>query len=445
MTRLQLLISAALAASLSACSILSNQSEARKAEEAADRAGRITMVLGEPELEADPGLAGVEIALPDEETIDAWPQAGLRSSKVVGNIDAAADFQIAWRADAGRGSDNKSALTTPPVTSDTAIFTLDAQQTLSAFDINSGRRIWRKELDSGSRRDRIGFGGGLAVDGDQLIVASGYGFVAAFDTGTGSQIWRRDMDSPMTGAPTIMGERFFVASNNNELFAMTTGTGEILWSDIAISEPARVLGSNSPAAVEEIVVAPYSSGEVIAYLAANGQRLWEDALARPGRFTPISAINDIAARPILAGGLVFVVNQSGMSLAIDGRSGTRVWASPVGSTQAPVLAGEALFVMSVDGKLVALQASSGAVYWSKQLRRWRDEEDQKGRISYAGPLLASGRLVVANSRGDLKAFDPQTGEETASLKLGGPVYLEPIAAQGKLFVLTDEGKLIAIR
>ncbi|MEO1473924.1 MAG: PQQ-binding-like beta-propeller repeat protein, partial [Pseudomonadota bacterium] len=381
----------------------------------------------------------------DEETVDAWPQAGLRSSKVVGNIDAAADFQIAWRADAGRGSDNKSALTTPPVTSDTAIFTLDAQQTLSAFDINSGRRIWRKELDSGSRRDRIGFGGGLAVDGDQLIVASGYGFVAAFDTGTGSQIWRRDMDSPMTGAPTIMGERFFVASNNNELFAMMTETGEILWSDIAISEPARVLGSNSPAAVEEIVVAPYSSGEVIAYLAANGQRLWEDALARPGRFTPISAINDIAARPILAGGLVFVVNQSGMSLAIDGRSGTRVWASPVGSTQAPVLAGEALFVMSVDGKLVALQASSGAVYWSKQLRRWRDEEDQKGRISYAGPLLASGRLVVANSRGDLKAFDPQTGEETASLKLGGPVYLEPIAAQGKLFVLTDEGKLIAIR
>ena len=430
--------------SLSACSILSFGSEKRRAEEEADRAGRITMVLGEPELEADPTLASVEIELTAARDVEAWPQTGSRASKVVGHVNAAPELDIAWRVDAGRGSDNSSALTTSPITSETTIFVLDAAQTIRAFSITNGRRIWSQELDSGSRRDRIAYGGGLAVDGERLIAASAYGFVAAFNAETGDELWRRQMDAPMTGAPTIKDNRIYVSSNNNEVFALDLETGEVLWSDQAIAEPARVLGAPSPAAVEDIVVAPYSSGEVIAYLAANGRRLWSDALARPGRFTPISAINDIAGRPVLAGGLVFVANQSGVMLAIDGRSGSRVWAQPIGSTQAPAISGGVIYMVSVDGRLAALSASTGGVFWVRQLRRFRDEDDQKGRISYSGPILASDRVVVISSRGELQAFSPQTGEPVDSLRLGDETYLEPIAAQGKLFVLTDEAKLIAI-
>ena len=60
----------------------------------------------------------------------------------------------------------------------------------------------------------------------------------------------------MTGAPTIKGGKVFATSNNNEIFALELATGNIAWSDQAIAETARVLGSPSPAAVEELVVAP---------------------------------------------------------------------------------------------------------------------------------------------------------------------------------------------
>jgi hypothetical protein len=43
------------------------------------------------------------------------------------------------------------------------------------------------------------------------------------------------------------------------------------------------------------------------------------------------------------------------------------------------------------------------------------------------------------------AFSPQTGEQVGSLKLGDRVYLEPIAVQDKVLVLTDDAKLIAIK
>jgi outer membrane protein assembly factor BamB len=235
-----------------------------------------------------------------------------------------------------------------------------------------------------------------------------------------------------------------VASNNNEVFALSLADGQTVWSDQAISESARVLGTSSVAAVEEFVIAPFSSGEVIAYLAANGRRLWTDALTQAGRFTPISEINDIGSRPVLGAGLVFASSQSGTTVAIDGRSGARVWTAPVGSTRAPALAGRFIFVVGTENELTCLDAATGEAYWVTQLAQFENEKKKKKKLTWSAPIVASDRVVVVSSKGELKAFGVQDGKQTGSLKLGDTVYIEPIAAQGRLFVLTDDAKLIAI-
>ena len=278
-----------------------------------------------------------------------------------------------------------------------------------------------------------------------LIVASGFGYVTRVSAEDGTELWKRELGVPMTGAPTVKDGTIFVASNNNEVFALDLETGETDWSDQAIAESARVLGSPSPAAIEDFVIAPYSSGEIIAYLANNGRRLWTDAISQAGRFTPISEINDIGSRPVLAGGLVFASSQSGITVAIDGRSGNRVWARPIGSTQAPALSGKFLFVIGTNATLAALDAGSGDAYWVTELPQYKNEKKKKKRISYSGPLLASGRILIVSSYGELLAFDPQTGEQTASLDIKDTTYIEPIAVQGKVFLLTDEAKLVAIQ
>ncbi|MDJ0920748.1 MAG: PQQ-binding-like beta-propeller repeat protein [Henriciella sp.] len=442
-TRLGLvLIGASLLAS---CSILDRGREAREAAAEEDKAGRIAMVLGDEKLEPDPEMLSVEVTLPEPRVVESWEQAGSRASKAIGHISAGSAFEIAWRADAGAGSSRRSALTTPPVASSDTIYVIDSEQTVRAFDIDSGSRRWVTKLDSGNRRDGTGIGSGIALEGERLIVASGYGFVAALDRQSGDELWRTRTEAPMTGSPTIKDGRVFVSSNNNEIITLDLETGQTVWSDQAIAESARVLGSPSVAAIEDIVVVPYSSGEIIAYLASNGRRLWNEALASPGQFTPISAINDIGARPVLGGGLVFAASQSGVMAAIDGRTGNRVWQQPLGATQAPALVGEYLFVLGVEAELVCVNAATGQIVWVQELEKFRNERKKEGRITYAGPLIASGRIIAASSKGELLAFDPQTGNETARLKLTDPVYIEPIAVQDKLFVLTDDARLIAIR
>ena len=82
---------------------------------------------------------------------------------------------------------------------------------------------------------------------------------------------------------------------------------------------------------------------------------------------------------------------------------------------------------------------------SQQLREFEREKKQRGRISYAGPLLASNQLLLTSSLGTVIALSPQTGERIGSLELKDPVYLEPISVGDKVFVLTDDARLVAIR
>jgi len=432
-------------AALSACNSLPSFGNDKKQELAAEeKTGRITMVLDAERIAASTTLTGIAVEIPEAGAVPAWTEAGGSPTKAPGHVIAAPELNIAWRRSVGKGSSTKSALTTPPVTNETTIFTLDAAQTVRASRLDNGSEVWSERLKGISKRDKSAIGGGLAVAGDVLVVASGYGYVVALDAANGAQKWRRDLGAPMTGSPTVTDGRIFVTSNNNEVYAINLADGATLWSDQAISESARVLGSSSVAAVEDFVIAPFSSGEVIAYLAANGRRLWTDALSQAGRFTPISEINDIGSRPVLGAGLVFASSQSGTTVAIDGRSGARVWTAPVGSTRAPALAGRFLFVLGTENELACLDAATGEAYWVVQLRQFQDEKDKKKRISYSAPIVASGRVIVVSSRGDLQAFSVQDGTQTGSLKLGDTVYIEPIAAQGRLFVLTDDAKLIAI-
>ena len=98
-----------------------------------------------------------------------------------------------------------------------------------------------------------------------------------------------------------------------------------------------------------------------------------------------------------------------------------------------------------DGRVAAIQANSGEVYWVTQLRQYEKQKKKKGRIAYAGPIVASNQVIVVNSLGGLIALSPQTGERIGSLELKDPVYLEPISVGDKIFVLTDDARLIAIR
>lgn len=410
-----------------------------------EKAARVTVNPFQDTLVPDSELAKATITLSPAQPAADWPQAGENAQKAPGNLVAATEFREAWRANAGEGSGEIKRIVAAPVAKDGRIYTIDAAMKVVAFDTAKGKRLWEHQLKAYDPHwDEFSVGGGLAINGNKLIVSTGFAYVVALDLSDGREIWKARTDSPLSSSPAVLGNRAFLTSSNNDFYAVDTDTGEIIWNDQALSESARVLSSPSPAVNADILVVGYSSGELIAYLPANGRRLWTDTLTSTGRYTPLSAINDIAGKPVIQDGVVYAASHSGVLVAIDARSGARIWSKTFGSRQGPVISGDYVFIVGTTGKVACFHKIDGKLAWVRELPEFKDNNKDQ-RIVWTGPLIASDRLVLTSSEGDVLALSPQNGETMGQLHLGQSIFIEPIAADGKIFVLTDQANLIAIK
>lgn len=405
---------------------------------------RIPVLALERGVEPDPQIANLPVTLPTPDRNGDWPQPGGIPSHVMHHLAAGEKLTQTWRADIGTGTNSSAQLLAQPVTDGTRVYTMDVEADVRAYDLATGDRTWRSDLEPDEDDDGI-LGGGLAVSDGRLFVTTGFAYVIALDAATGEEIWRRRLSGPMRAGPTVYRGRVFVITIANELYALSADDGRQLWTHAGIVEPAGLLGGAAPAAGEGVVVAPYSSGEVVALRVENGRALWTDALAALQRTDPVSSIAHIRGAPVIDRDRVFVVSHSGRMVSIDLRTGSRVWEQAIGGTHAPWVAGDFVFVVSNARELVCLSRRDGRVRWVRSLPRYEDEEDKEDPISWAGPVLVGGRLLVASSAGDLWLVSPATGEVMERREAPGKVLIPPAVAQETVFLLTEDADLVALR
>ena len=403
---------------------------------------RISIIAFDEKLAVADALKGVDFYLPDPVARTDWPLPGGTPEQSVEHVAAGADFRIAWKRGFGAGSNRRMHITAPPVAADGMIFTMDGEAGVSAHLATTGAQVWRTNLAARSRRDKEAFGGGVAYSNGKLVVSSGYRFIAAVDAKTGAMAWKVNIESPIHAAPTISNGKVYVVSTDNELLSYDLETGAPGWTYQALVESARILKASSPAVSGDTVVAGFAAGELIALRTINGNDLWQEVLSRASRTNALSEIRDIPGRPVIYKGDVFAVSHSGVFAATDLRTGTARWSLPVSGVSTPWAAGDAVYVVSKAGEVICVSRESGQVYWVNDLNK---DRKKKQRALWSSPVLASNRLVVVSSNGEMVGLNPRTGALEKTLKLGSPALLSPIAVNDMLYIASDKGDLIAIR
>lgn len=396
------------------------------------------------------GIGGVEasgpIILPPAIVNASWSQPGGVPSNSPGHLAMGETLHTIWTASAGEGSTKRTRLTAIPVVYDNKIFTLDAEGSARAISAASGDTIWKVSLypsDSkkttlnpfySSNGARAGFGGGLAVDGGKLYIATGFGTVVALDPNSGKPIWTKKLDIPIREAPTAVDGRVFVVNAESELFCLNGADGSELWTQKGLPENASALTSASPAVAGGLVFVPYPSGEIAALDVRTGQPRWTESLGK-GEVSSSGTIIGEAARPVVDREAVFAMSRGGQLIATSREKGDRLWSREIAGSQTPWVAGDVLFVVDMNGKLVALNRKDGKVRWLTAL-------PNSGR--WSGPVLAGGRLWLASSKGMLVGVDAASGNVASQSDLGSPVLISPVVAEGRMYILTDKAKLIAM-
>ena len=394
--------------------------------------------------EPDSEAKNIQPQVPDPVANTSWEQAGYDASHVLPNAELGAHLQVVWNTPIGEGSSSDYKILARPVVKDGIVYAMDAEGAVTAVKVSDGAVKWTVETTP-EDADEGAIGGGVGIDNGVVYVTTGFGEVLALDAGSGKIKWRHALLNPIRAAPTIADHRVYVVSIDNQLSALDADTGQVEWQHRGIVESATLMGASNPAVVGDSVVVAYGSGEIYNLRAENGRAAWNYVLTTPTQIGALPAIADIRGLPVIDHGKVFAISHSGRIASIDQRTGDRNWEADIGGINTPVVAGNVIYILSNEGQLLALSAEDGRIIWLQEMQKLTDPADKgSDKLFWTGPVLGGGRLWLANSAGQVAGFSPADGKQTDSVDLESPIYISPVIAGGMMFIVTDEGELVAL-
>jgi outer membrane protein assembly factor BamB len=282
-----------------------------------------------------------------------------------------------------------------PAIAASRVFTFGIGGILSAFDLASGKLLWR--VPARSVPPQYGSTTSPLVDGTSVIVHVGgedNGALTSFDAATGKPQWQWTGDGPGNGSPIIAtfgGVRQVIAQTQQMLVGLQASNGALLWQ------------LPFPTDFDQNAFTPV---------------VFQDLLINAGLDHPVTAI-----RPKLDGGK-WTVETAWTNLQ------TPMFMS------SPVLIGTTIYglITRSKGQFVAIDAASGKTLWNTQGR----EGENASMLGSRSWLLAStteGRLVVARA-------NPQKYEEVRRYEIAQSAVWAHPAIAGSSIIVKDADKVI---
>ena len=405
---------------------------------------RVSVLQLDQSIQPDPTLASQPVVIPPVTSMADWSEAGGSATHALGNLALPDMLNQAWRSSIGSGSDSGVKLLVQPVVVGDTVYAMDTAARVSANVVSDGSQRWRVTISPEDAREET-LGGGIGYGDGRLYATAGFTEVLALDPSDGSVLWRHQTSSPTRGSPIFSGGHVYVLTIDNQMVALDAKTGKELWLHSGVPVAEAFLSDAGCAVDSSIVIAPYSSGEIFALRSDTGRVAWEDNLSAVRRASALWSLTDFNGLPIIDNGRVYAVSVSGRIVAIDKRTGTRVWQHEIGSSATPWVAGNFLYMISPENQLIAIETASGGIKWVQQLDRYQDEEKRTDAIYWTGPVVAGGRILMANSAGALVEFGLADGKELRRTDLEDPVFVQPVVAGNTLYLVTDSGRLLAYR
>ena len=386
------------------------------------------------------------ISLPAPQRLADWPSRGYNiTNRLPHGTLSAAPVEV-WAAPIGTGNSRRNRISADPVAGNGLVYTIDAGSQLQATSLSNGAPAWITSLVPDFDRGANASGGGLALAGNRLYATTPYGEVVALDAASGAVIWRQRLGAVL-GAPTVSGGLLYIVGRNSEAWALEIDDGRQRWRIPSSDTPSVLVGGAAPAVADGRVIFPFPSGEIVAAMPNTGITLWNSCVAGGRLGTAYAGINDITSDPVIVGDTIYAGNQSGRVVAMNTRTGTRIWTATEGAYSPVVVAGGAIFFVSDRNELIRLDAGDGSRVWGTELPLYqRDRPRRRDAVfTHYGPLLAGGRLVIASGDGLVRMFSPESGELVGTLELRGGAASHPILVGDTLLVVSQEGRLHAFR
>ena len=94
---------------------------------------------------------------------------------------------------------------------------------------------------------------------------------------------------------------------------------------------------------------------------------------------------------------------------------------------------------------MAMNLSDGGILWISEIQKYKKPKKRKGLLTWSGPLMAGGRLLLAGTNGLMLEYNPKDGSKLGEWNVKETIHIAPIIADGTLYILAEDGSLLAYR
>lgn len=289
---------------------------------------------------------------------------------------------------------------------------------LVAFELRSGREIWRVPLEG----DIIS---APVLHGDSVYSSTFNGTVYRHRASDGGLAWREEYRA--TSAPWLYGNEVYVSHREDPVAPRPRGfmaQAFLTWAALAqVEAVGRLSGSHNPGDSSaprsyRSRYAPWLNSNVQRGSSYSGEQHSSDS--QVGFSTAPATARTAEAEANVGQGTVRGLweFQGSRPCVIDGR----------------------LFLTQGD-QLVAMDPASGRELWSRPLSGVLAEHG--GHLA-SPPSAAGGRLFLGTVTGDVVVVSQEDGRVVDSIRVGHPMRFQPAVVDGRLYLGTSDGRLIML-
>lgn len=307
------------------------------------------------------------------------------------------------------------------------VFVAGANGSVAALDAESGKDVWRLNLNTP-------IAAGIGADGDTAAVVTRDNELVAM--AGGKELWRVRLPASSFTAPLVAGRRVFVLTADRTVSAFDGQTGARLWSQSRPGEPLVLRQPGALLAVGDTLVVGLS-GRLVGLYPVNGSVRWEAPIATSRGTNEVERLVDIVGPVSRIGNSVCARAYASAVGCVDAGRGAIVWTKPAQGITGVHGDDRLVFGSEADGHVRAWQRASGEAAWSVDRLKYRD---------LTAPLSVGRVVAIGDGGGLLHLLSREDGSEMTRLSTdGSPIIGSPMLAGQALVVQTRNGGVYAWR
>jgi len=290
--------------------------------------------------------------------------------------------------------------------------------------IDGGRKKWVVDT-------KVKLSAGVGSDGKVVVVVSDRGQVIALDAETGSERWRVNVGAEVLAPPAVGGGVVVLRASDHRLLGLEVTNGQQRWLHQR-NMPPLALRSHSGMLIadNEVVLAGFPGGKLVAVSLEHGGNLWELSVSRPRGANELERVSDVAGTPVLSRNEVCAVTYQGRAACFDLSNGNTLWTRDFSSYAG--MDRDTRFAVLVDERdsVQALDVYSGITVW---------RQDGMPRRRLSRPLIVGDHIVVGDGEGYVHVLDREGGAFAARDRADRKAILAEPLLLGSGFVVQSLG------